>query len=296
MRLIDGKATAAHLRLGIKEEVSALAAARGRAPGLAVVLVGDDPASEVYVRNKLRACQETGIVSSDYRPGAGISQRGLLDLIDTLNADSKVDGILVQLPLPGHLDAQAIMERIRPDKDVDGFHPINMGKLAQGLPGLAPCTPRGVMRLFDVYGIPVEGKTATVIGCSNIVGMPMTLMMLRANATVTTCHVKTKDLKSACLGAEIIISAAGVPGLVKADMVSDGVVVIDVGMNRNAQGKLCGDVDYDAVSQKASAITPVPGGVGPMTIAMLLANTLDAYKARLPDAPGTSEKSTCGCK
>lgn len=282
MILLDGKGTAASLRQELAGEIAALAVVARRAPGLAVILVGDDPASQVYVRNKERACQEAGVFSETIRPAASIKQDALLDIIDGLNARPDIDGILLQLPLPRHLDSQECLERIAPGKDVDGFHPVNMGKLTLGLPGLRPCTPSGVMVLLERYNLSPAGKKAVVVGRSNIVGKPLALMLgapgRHANATVTVCHSGTPDLPAVCREADFLFVAMGKPKFVTADMVKPGAVVVDVGINRTAEG-LCGDCDYPEVSKVVSAITPVPGGIGPMTIAMLLHNTVQAYKA-----------------
>lgn len=282
MILLDGKGTAASLRQELAGEIAALAVVARRAPGLAVILVGDDPASQVYVRNKERACQEAGVFSETIRPAASIKQEALLDIIDGLNARPDIDGILLQLPLPRHLDSQECLERIAPGKDVDGFHPVNMGKLTLGLPGLRPCTPSGVMVLLERYNLSPAGKKAVVVGRSNIVGKPLALMLgapgRHANATVTVCHSGTPDLPAVCREADFLFVAMGKPKFVTADMVKPGAVIVDVGINRTAEG-LCGDCDYPEVSKVASAITPVPGGIGPMTIAMLLHNTVQAYKA-----------------
>lgn len=286
MLLLDGKATAATIRGELKEEVAALAPAAGRTPGLAVILVGEDPASQVYVRNKERGCQEAGIRSEAFRLAATTTQEELEALIHTLNAREDIDGILLQLPLPRGLDSQRCLEAIDPAKDVDGFHPQNMGRLALGLPGFRPCTPAGVMTLLERYNLSPSGKKAVVVGRSNIVGKPLALMLGAsgkfANATVTVCHSGTPDLRRECLEADFLFVAIGRPKFVTADMVREGAVVIDVGINRTEEG-LCGDCDYEGVSRVASAITPVPGGVGPMTIAQLLLNTVQSWKAR------------CGC-
>ncbi len=285
MTLLDGKATAAAIRAEIAQEVPGLTQRLGRPPGLAVILVGEDPASQVYVRMKEKACAETGIASFPHRPPADISQDNLLGLIDALNADDAVDGILLQLPLPKHLDEQACLDRIDPDKDVDGFHPVNMGRLALGLPGFRSCTPWGVIELLKRYGITTTGKRAVILGRSNIVGKPMALMLMDygdfANATVTVVHSRTprEDQAAACKQADIVIAAIGRPKYVPGDWIKDGAVVIDVGINRTDEG-LVGDCDFEAMKDKVSAITPVPGGVGPMTIATLLTNTMAAYKAR----------------
>ncbi|MUM78568.1 bifunctional methylenetetrahydrofolate dehydrogenase/methenyltetrahydrofolate cyclohydrolase FolD [Pseudodesulfovibrio sp. F-1] len=280
MILLDGKATAATIRAEIKEEVTSLAARFGRRPGLAVVLVGNDPASQVYVRNKERACEDCGIVSMPHRL-ENASQLELEGLIQQLNRDVNVDGILVQLPLPKGLDSQRILDLIDPNKDVDGFHPVNVGKLSLGLPGFRPCTPAGVITLLKRYNLDPACKKAVVIGRSNIVGKPLAMMLSQsgpcANATVTLCHSRTADLKAECREADFVFAAIGVPGFVTADMVKEGAVVVDVGINRTDEG-LAGDCDFEGLKDKVHAMTPVPGGVGPMTIAQLMVNTLEAYK------------------
>lgn len=275
--ILDGKALSAQCKETIRKEVEELAA-KGCRPGMAVVLVGENPASKVYVRNKEKDCQECGIYSAMYHLPEETTEKELLELLDTLNHDASIHGILVQLPLPKQINSQRIIEAIDPQKDVDAFHPTNVGYLTQGMPRFAPCTPAGIVKLMEAYNIDPAGKHCVVIGRSNIVGKPMALLLLQKNGTVTICHSGTKDLKAQTLQADILISAVGKTGFVTADMVKDGAVVIDVAMNRNAEGKLCGDVDYAAVSQKASAITPVPGGVGPMTRVMLLENTLTACR------------------
>jgi methylenetetrahydrofolate dehydrogenase (NADP+) / methenyltetrahydrofolate cyclohydrolase len=275
-RIIDGRAIAAGHRERIAGEVAKMRAAGLRPPGLAVVLVGDNPASEVYVRNKRRACEEVGIDSHSYDLPANTPQTDLLALIDRLNRDRAIDGILVQLPLPPQIDAETVVESIDPSKDVDGFHPYNMGRLAVRLPRLRPCTPWGVIQLLRAVNEPFKGRTACVIGASNIVGRPMALELLLAGATTVVCHRFTRDSRALAREADVVIAAAGKPGLVKGDWVKPGATVIDVGINRLEDGSLCGDVDFDAVSQHAAWITPVPGGVGPMTVAMLLDNTLRA--------------------
>lgn len=275
--ILDGKALSAQCKETIRKEVEELAA-KGCRPGMAVVLVGENPASKVYVRNKEKDCQECGIYSAMYHLPEETSEKELLELLDTLNHDASIHGILVQLPLPKQINSQRVIEAIDPQKDVDAFHPTNVGYLTQGMPRFAPCTPAGIVKLMDAYKIDPAGKHCVVIGRSNIVGKPMALLLLQKNGTVTICHSGTKDLKAQTLQADILISAVGKTGFVTEDMVKDGAVVIDVAMNRNAEGKLCGDVDYAAVSQKASAITPVPGGVGPMTRVMLLENTLTACR------------------
>jgi methylenetetrahydrofolate dehydrogenase (NADP+)/methenyltetrahydrofolate cyclohydrolase len=272
---IDGAGIARRLREDLRARAAQLAA-RGHPPGLAVVLVGDDPASQVYVRNKIKACADTGIRSLLERHDDTLPEADLLARIAALNADPSVHGILVQLPLPRHISPQRVIEAIAPAKDVDGFSVESAGRLAAGLPGFRPCTPWGCMKLIESTGIDLRGKHAVVIGRSNTVGKPMALMLLQADATVTVCHSRTADLAAHVRRADVIVAAVGRARMVTADMVKPGAVVIDVGMNRDADGKLCGDVDFDAVAQVASFITPVPGGVGPMTIAMLLANTLDA--------------------
>lgn len=274
MKLINGKEISAAIRAEIREDCAAFFARNGYAPGLAVVLVGEDPASQVYVRNKERACAEVGFYSAVYRLPAETEQAELNTLIDRLNADERIHGILVQLPLPAHLDAEAVTLRIDPRKDVDAFHPVNVGRLMLGVPHFLPCTPAGIMALLQRSGIDPAGKRCVVVGRSNIVGKPMAMLLLAANGTVTVCHSRTVALAEITREADILISAVGRAGFVSADMIKPGAVVIDVGMNRNAEGRLVGDVDFDAVAPLTSAITPVPGGVGPMTITMLLKNTL----------------------
>ncbi len=277
--VIDGKAVAASVRERVAAEVGELAGELGRPPGLATVLVGDDPASAIYIRRKREACEEVGIHSVHHEPSATTSQEDLLTLIDELNAADDVDGILVQLPLPDGLDADEVVNRLDPAKDVDGLTPASAGLLARGEPGLVPCTPRGVMELLASAGADPSGKEAVIVGRSNLVGRPLASLLLGADATVTVCHSRTRDLGEVCRRAEILVAAVGRPRLVTADMVRPGAVVIDVGTNRTDDG-LVGDVDFDAVKDVASAITPVPGGVGPMTIAMLLANTVQAARER----------------
>lgn len=266
------------MREEFKVKVEALKA-RGVQPGLAVVLVGDDPASQIYVRNKERAAIEAGIYSEVHRLSAHADEAVVLKFIEDLNADPRIHGILVQLPLPPHIDEDKVIELISPAKDVDGFHPYNVGRMAIGEGGFQPCTPQGVMKLFEREGIEVSGKHAVVVGRSNIVGKPMALLLINAGATVTVCNSRTKDLAAITRQADILVVAVGRAGLVKADMVKPGVVVVDVGMNRLPNGKLTGDVEFAAVAEKAAYLTPVPGGVGPMTITMLLANTLAAAEA-----------------
>ncbi len=273
---IDGKALAAKL----KENVRAEAAVLPRKPGLAVILVGDDPASRVYVTSKRKDCEECGFYSEEYALLEETSQEQLLELVETLNRREDIDGILVQLPLPKHLNEQAVIEAIDPAKDVDGFHPVNAGNLLIGREGFLPCTPAGVMEMLEEYHIDPAGKRAVVIGRSNIVGKPMALLLLRRDATVTVCHSKTPDLAEVCRQADILVSAVGQVGLVTGDMVKEGAAVVDVAMNRNREGKLCGDVDFAAVAEKSAFLTPVPGGVGPMTRAVLMENTLLAAKRR----------------
>ena len=275
---IDGKAISAQIREEIKEETAAFVAERGYAPGLAVVIVGEDPASQVYVRNKALACEQVGFYSEVHRLPAQTKQEELNALVDRLNADPRIHGILVQLPLPKHLDETEVLLRIDPAKDVDAFHPYNVGKIMIGDYDFLPCTPAGVMALLERSGIDPAGKECVVIGRSNIVGKPMAMLLLHANATVTVCHSRTKDLAEVTRRADILVVAIGRADFVGADMVKPGAVVIDVGMNRRADGKLTGDVDFAAVEPIASAITPVPGGVGPMTITMLLQNTLTAAR------------------
>lgn len=274
-KIIDGNALARTVRNEVALRVTALKA-RGIQPGLAVVLVGDDPASAVYVRNKVKDCEEVGIASTLDRLPASTSEADLLARIDQLNTDPKVHGILVQLPLPAHINEHRVIEAIAPAKDADGFHVSNVGLLMTGKPLFRPCTPYGVMRMLEHAGTPLEGAHAVVIGRSNIVGKPQALMLLAAGATVTICHSRTRDLAAQVRQADVVVAAVGKVGLVTADMIKPGATVIDVGMNRDAQGKLCGDVDFAGVSQVAGAITPVPGGVGPMTRAMLLVNTIEA--------------------
>ena len=271
---IDGKELAAKLREGIREDVQRFKRERGKEIGLAVVLVGEDPASQVYVRNKIKACEEVGIRSYSYHLPAETEQAQRAALVDELVGDEKIHGILVQLPLPKHLDAESILKRIPPEKAVAGFCAESVGNLAMNRTALVACTPFGVMKMLEAYGIDPRGKSAVVLGRSNIVGKPMAMLLLNADATVTVCHSKTKDLAAVCAGADILVVAIGRAKFVTADMVKPGAVVIDVGMDRDENGKLCGDVDYEAVKEKASYITPVPGGVGPMTITMLLYNTV----------------------
>ena len=277
MQLINGKEIQQLTFTEIKEEVLALKN-QGAEPCLAVIIVGNDPASRVYVNNKKKACETVGIKSLEYALPEETTTEELLDLIEKLNSDKTVNGILCQLPVPKHINKLAILESISPDKDVDCFHPVNVGKLSLGRAQLVPCTPAGVIRMLDVAGVEIEGKRAVVIGRSDIVGKPMGIMLMERNATVTVCHSKTKDLPSITKQADILVCTVGKPKLVTADMVKEGAVVIDVGINRNSEGKLCGDVDFDDVAPHCSKITPVPGGVGPMTITMLMKNTVTATK------------------
>lgn len=272
---IDGKAVAAKIRAQVAQDVEALKA-RGICPGMAVVLVGDDPASKIYVNNKKKACAETGIYSEEHLLPAETTQEELLALIEKLNADEKIHGILVQSPLPKHLDEKLVVEHIDPRKDVDAFHAYNVGKIMIGDFTFLPCTPAGVIELIRSTGVPIEGKNCVVVGRSNIVGKPMAMLLLYNNGTVTICHSRTKNLAEICRGADILVAAVGKPKFITADMVKPGAVVIDVGMDRDENGKLCGDVDFDAVEPITSYITPVPGGVGPMTIAMLMKNAVRA--------------------
>jgi len=278
-KILDGKAIAAEIRGTIKTRVAALRDAGLRPPGLAVVLVGEDPASQVYVRNKDKACAEVGFHSEVHRLPAATGQGELLALVERLNADPHIDGILVQLPLPPQIDAEAVIERIDPAKDVDGFHPYNVGRLALRMPRLRSCTPKGVMTLLARTGQTLEGLDAVVIGQSNIVGRPMALELLAARCTITVCHSRTRDLAAKARGADLLVVAIGRAEFVPGDWIKDGAIVIDVGMNRGDDGRLVGDVDFSACAERAAWITPVPGGVGPMTIASLLENTLQAREA-----------------
>lgn len=275
-QIIDGKGLADGVLSEVRARVDRRVTQGQRAPGLAVILVGQDPASQVYVRNKRRACEAAGILSFAHDLPADASQSELLALIDRLNDDEAVDGILVQLPLPRHFDSETVIERIRPDKDVDGFHPYNVGRLALRLPVLRPCTPRGVMRLLQTTGVPYKGSHAVIVGASNIVGRPMGLELLLAGCTVTTCHRFTRNLAAHVADADILVVAVGKPGVVDSAWIKPGAVVIDVGINRTEAGRLVGDLDFERARERAGWITPVPGGVGPMTVAMLLQNTLEA--------------------
>lgn len=276
MKLIDGKIISASVKERVKKEVEALKK-EGITTGLAVIIVGEDPASKVYVANKKKACEMLGIISEEYALPENTTQEELLALIDELNNKTTINGILCQLPLPKHLDEQAVINAILPQKDVDAFHPQNVGKIMLGDYDFVPCTPAGIMEMLQYENIDIAGKTCVVIGRSNIVGKPMGMLLLHKNGTVTICHSRTKDLASVCKNADILVAAVGRPNFVTADMVKEGAVVIDVGINR-VDGKLVGDVDFESVKDKCSAITPVPGGVGPMTIAMLMQNTLTAAK------------------
>ena len=276
-KILSGKTVSARVKEELKAEVAALKES-GKQTGLAVVLVGEDPASKVYVRNKEKACEELGIYSEMHKLPEETTEEELLALVDKLNNDDNIDGILVQLPLPKHLDDSVIINNIRVDKDVDAFHPVNVGKIMIGDYDFLPCTPAGIMELIHESGVDVDGKDCVVIGRSNIVGKPMSMLLLHENGTVTTCHSHTKNLSEVTSRADILVAAVGIAKFVKADMVKPGAVVIDVGMDRDENGKLCGDVDFDEVEPVAGAITPVPGGVGPMTIAMLMRNTVTASK------------------
>lgn len=276
MQIIDGKKVSAQVKEKVRLETQALKEKYGITPGLAVVIVGDDPASRVYVNNKKKACELVGFTSEEYALPASTTQEELLELVHTLNEKKDINGILVQLPLPKHLDDKAVIEAISPQKDVDAFHAVNVGKIMLGEYDFLPCTPAGVMEMLHAYDIPVEGKECVVIGRSNIVGKPMGMLLLHENGTVTICHSRTKNLAEVCQRADILVAAVGIAKFVKADMVKEGAVVIDVGMDRDENGKLCGDVDFENVKDKCSFITPVPGGVGPMTISTLMKNTLKA--------------------
>ena len=276
--IIDGKKISAQIRGSIKEETARFIAETGVTPGLAVILVGSDPASQIYVRNKKKACEEVGFKSFEYLMPESTTEEELKELVNKLNHTSEVHGILCQLPLPKHISEKAVIESISPMKDVDAFHPANVGRIMTGDYNFLPCTPAGIMELIKSTGVEIAGKKCVVVGRSNIVGKPMAMLLLHANGTVTICHSKTADLKKECLEADILVVATGKAKMIKADMVKPGAVVIDVGMDRDESGKLCGDVDFDEVSKVAGYITPVPGGVGPMTIAMLMRNTYTAAK------------------
>ena len=277
--ILDGKATSLKVKAGIKEQVDAIVASGRRAPCLAVVLVGEDPASQVYVRNKIRSCGETGITSKQYLLPDSTTEEELISLVKELNSDENIDGILVQLPLPKGINERAVIETIVPEKDVDAFHPVNVGKMFLGLDSFAPWTPSGIIRLLDEYNVEIKGKNCVVIGRSNIVGKPMAMLLLGRHGTVPVCHSKTPDISVYTKNADIVVVAVGKANVVTGGMIKEGAVVVDVGMNR-VDGKLCGDCEYESCAAKASYITPVPGGVGPMTIAMLLTNTLKAYSDR----------------
>ena len=277
--IIDGKKVSEHIRSQIAEGVEKLKQETGITPGLAAVLVGDDPASEIYVRNKRRACSNTGIYSEEHKLPLETTEEELLTLVDKLNNDPKIHGILVQLPLPDHINVTKVLRAVSPLKDVDGFHPYNVGLLVEGNPRFIPCTPHGIIKMLEFYNIDISGKQAVIVGRSNIVGKPVSMLLLHRHATVTVCHSRTKPLDEVTRRADILVAAIGRANFITADMVKEGAVVIDVGINRNEEGKLTGDVDFEAVSQKASYITPVPGGVGPMTISMLLWNTLESAKS-----------------
>lgn len=276
-QIIDGKLHAKLIRQKVKTQVDAITSNNKRAPGLAVVFVGSDAASQVYVKNKRRACAEVGFIEKSYDLPADTSHQELVDVIDTLNNDAEIDGILVQLPLPAGLDANTILERIRPDKDVDGFHPYNLGRLAQRMPALRPCTPKGIISLIDSTKKPVKGQDAVIVGASNIVGRPMSLELLLAGCTTTVCHKFTKDLKNHVEKADIVVVAVGKAEFIPGTWIKPGAIVIDVGINRAEDGRLVGDVQFESAKDRAGWITPVPGGVGPMTVASLIENTLEAY-------------------
>lgn len=277
-QIIDGKVVSASVKQEVADECAKILSEKGIKPGLAVIIVGDDPASRVYVNNKKKACELVGFLSREYALPAETTQEELLDLVTKLNNDNEINGILCQLPLPKHLDEKAVIEAISPQKDVDAFHAVNVGKIMIGDFDFLPCTPAGVMELLAYYNIDITGKECVVLGRSNIVGKPMSMLLLHKNGTVTVCHSRTKNLEEVCKRADILVAAVGIPKFVKANMVKEGAVVIDVGINRDENGKLCGDVDFADVEGLASYITPVPGGVGPMTIAMLMKNTLTAFK------------------
>lgn len=280
MQLIDGKSLAQETLTSVVKDVELLKENKNIVPGLAVILIGDDPASQAYVKMKAKACEKVGFYSITHSMPDTISQDEIVATIKMINDNPRIDGILVQLPLPKHIDSDMILEMINPKKDVDGFHPYNVGRLVTNLDSFVPCTPLGVMKMFEKYEIDLEGKNVCVVGASNIVGKPMASLLLNANATVTITHIHTKNLKEHTLSAEIIIVGVGKPNLITEDMVSDGAIIIDIGINRLESGKLVGDVDFESVKDKCSFITPVPGGAGPMTIAMLMANTLKSAKAR----------------
>lgn len=280
MQILDGKALSSKIKDEVAAEVKELKTKTGRVPGLAVILVGSDEASHAYVSMKKKACDAVGFYSVTHEMPHDISQEAIEKTIEMMNLNPNIDGILIQLPLPPQIDTTKLLELVSPHKDVDGFHPFNVGRLTTGLDGFVPCTPLGVMKLLNEYNIDVKGMNACVVGASNIVGKPMASLLLNANATVEICHIHTKDLKAHTLNADILLVGVGVINLIKEDMVKEGVIIIDIGINRAPDGRLVGDVDYENVSKKASYITPVPGGVGPMTIAMLLKNTLESAKNR----------------
>jgi len=284
MQILDGKALAKKIEERVREDVSDLKERTKRVPGLAVILVGNDPASAAYVGMKKKACDRVGFYSVTHEMPESIGQEAIEETITMMNKNPNIDGILIQLPLPPQIDTTKLLELVTPDKDVDGFHPYNVGRLTTGLEGFVPCTPLGVMRLFEEYDIELKGKNCCVVGASNIVGKPMAALLLNANATVEVCHIYTDDLKKHTLQADIVLVGAGVINLITSDMVKEGAIVIDIGINRNDDGKLVGDVDFANVAEKCSHITPVPGGVGPMTIAMLLANTLKAARLHSKEA------------
>lgn len=277
-QIISGKEVSASVKADVAAETAQLRDEKGLKVGLAVVIVGNDPASRVYVNNKKKACEEVGFKSFEYALDESTTEEQLLDLVDVLNRDSRVNGIIVQLPLPKHINETAVINAISPEKDVDAFHPVNVGKIMIGEYSFLPCTPAGVMELIASTGTEISGKSCVVIGRSNIVGKPMAMLLLHKSGTVTICHSKTRNLKEICLGADILVVAVGKANFVTGDMIKEGAVVIDVGMNRLENGKLCGDVEFESAEKKASYITPVPGGVGPMTISMLMRNTLTAAK------------------
>ena len=277
-RLIDGKVLAQEIREGIAKEVTDLHARTGVRPGLAAILVGDDPASHIYVKNKKKACDTAGIYVDEHQLSASTTQSELLALIGKMNTDPKIHGILVQLPLPKQIDSKVILDAVLPQKDVDGFHPYNIGRLVEGMALFTPCTPKGVIKMIESTGVAIEGKRAVIVGRSNIVGKPVALLLMHRNATVTVCHSKTLNLAAVCREAEILVVAIGKAHFVTGDMVREGAVVVDVGVNRQGDGKLVGDVDFTPASKRAGWISPVPGGVGPMTIAMLMENTLESAK------------------
>lgn len=277
-QIIDGKAVSASVKEEVRAEAARLKEEKGLKVGLAVVIVGNDPASRVYVNNKKKACEAVGFQSFEYALDENTTQEQLLDLVQVLNRDDRVNGILVQLPLPKHIDEKAVINAISPNKDVDAFHPVNVGKIMIGEYSFLPCTPAGVMRLIESTGVDITGKECVVVGRSNIVGKPQAMLLLQKNGTVTICHSRTKDLKEKCLSADILVVAIGKAKFITGDMIKEGAVVIDVGMDRDENGKLCGDVDFENVKDKCSYITPVPGGVGPMTIATLMKNTIKACK------------------